>query len=132
MSNKSEFFLNTILATSAVAIMMITITWYFSGNSTQLPPQVTIPLGKITGKFVTTRHGRIVSAFLGIPYAKPALHELRFKNSLPIEPWNETLFADKNSPMCPQIFENGTYGGVEDCLVLNIYTPQVDNKQVIK
>lgn len=42
-------------------------------------PEVEISDGKLEGKYMVTRRGRKFSAFLGIPYAKPPLGELRFK-----------------------------------------------------
>jgi carboxylesterase type B len=33
---------------------------------------------------------------MGIPFAKPPVGELRFKRPEPIEPWTETLQANKH------------------------------------
>ncbi|GFQ73758.1 carboxylic ester hydrolase [Trichonephila clavata] len=43
-----------------------------------------------------------VQTFLGIPFAKPPLGDLRFKKPLPLEPWSETLQANKTPPACVQ------------------------------
>ena len=40
-------------------------------------PQVQVSDGLIQGKVQTTRKGRKISAFLGIPYAEPPVGELR-------------------------------------------------------
>ena len=53
--------------------------------------------GPIRGRVVTrpdtgvTRH-----EWLGIPYAKPPVGELRFRPPLPVEPWTEVLEADRS------------------------------------
>lgn len=41
-------------------------------------PKVRILQGKLEGKYILTRGGRNVSAFLGIPYAQPPTGNLRF------------------------------------------------------
>lgn len=68
-------------------------------------------------------------AFRGIPYAVPPLRERRFKPAEPIERiedcWNGTLKAHNDTPVCWQIFANGTQDGTEDCLKLDVLTPYV-------
>lgn len=44
-------------------------------------PEVLSPLGKVRGYYRTTDGGRNISAFEGVPYAKPPVGELRFKVS---------------------------------------------------
>lgn len=44
-------------------------------------PTVEVADGKLRGKWVLSREGRKVRAFLGIPYAKPPTDNLRFKVS---------------------------------------------------
>ncbi|KZC04932.1 Acetylcholinesterase [Dufourea novaeangliae] len=62
---------------------------------------------------------------MGIPYAKPPLGHLRFKPPVPVGSWRRTLAAVKEGDACPQIdlFTN-EYIGNEDCLYLNVFTPQ--------
>lgn len=43
------------------------------------PPVVDTQSGKIMGRHVTLKDGRRMSAFVGIPYAKPPIGQLRFK-----------------------------------------------------
>lgn len=63
-------------------------------------------------------------AFEGIRYARPPLGELRFQPPRPyIDVHNETVDAMKPGTPCMQYFINGTIIGDEDCLFLNIYTP---------
>lgn len=67
-------------------------------------------------------------AFRGIPYAKPPVGNLRFEHAQAIDEiqfcWNGTLKAHNSSVECLQIV-NGNVQGVEDCLTLDIITPEV-------
>ncbi|XP_019639346.1 PREDICTED: neuroligin-2-like [Branchiostoma belcheri] len=72
---------------------------------------------------------RNVRAFFGIPYARPPLGGLRFKEPLPPSSWTGVRDATKFGPDCPQkawflmaIF-NRTHQISEDCLYLNVYSP---------
>jgi para-nitrobenzyl esterase len=65
-------------------------------------------------------------AFLGIPYAAPPLTELRWKPPQPVAPWSPiTRMAITPPPNCLQVNPPGsaTVTGMEDCLRLNIWTP---------
>ena len=51
--------------------------------------RVNTSLGQIEGKSVfISELNKNVSIFLGIPYAKPPIGDLRFKKSEPIGPWS--------------------------------------------
>lgn len=63
-------------------------------------------------------------SFKGIPYAQPPIGELRFLPPLPVKPWYETLECHDHGQICLQHNTNGTeILGSEDCLYLNVYTP---------
>ncbi|PSN30979.1 hypothetical protein C0J52_24734 [Blattella germanica] len=65
-------------------------------------------------------------AFSAIPFAKPPVGELRFKAPKPVENWSGVRDATKEGPVCPQIsVMSGKFEGNEDCLHLNVYTPEV-------
>lgn len=50
----------------------------------------------------------------------------RFRNPVPKKPMNETFMAVKDGSMCVQYhFKQYKDEGNEDCLFLNVYTPQV-------
>ena len=66
------------------------------------------------------REGRI--DYLGIPYAKPPVRELRFKRSIPIDPW-EGIFEAKEYGNPPVQYNNGVVMGDEDCLTVNVQRP---------
>lgn len=66
-------------------------------------------------------------AFLGIPYAKPPIGDLRFHDPIPIDPWKGLLPAIAAKADCIQksyLFPNWPISGAEDCLYLNIYRPK--------
>ena len=69
--------------------------------------------------------------FRGVPYAKPPVGEHRFKAPQPLEPWQDTLNANRFSDACLQeeISMFGIGNTSEDCLYLNIWTPACDAKK---
>ena len=71
--------------------------------------------------------------FLGIPYAKPPVGELRFRKPVPMEPWNGVRQAKEFTAYSIQPGEpervDRSIKGSEDCLTLNIYTPACDTKK---
>lgn len=83
--------------------------------------------GKILGRYMTSKSGKNVRAFLGIPYAAPPIGELRFKAPQKIQPWDGVKVTQVDSPLCVQINpfarDFRTVLGQEDCLFLNVYTP---------
>ena len=80
-------------------------------------------LGNITGLLVGNQY-----RFLGIPYAEPPLGDLRFKPPKPGGTF-ENLEATAYGAICVQTsFDWDSIGeiiGEEDCLFLNVFTPQI-------
>ncbi|KAF5288895.1 hypothetical protein FQA39_LY03774 [Lamprigera yunnana] len=99
----------------------------------QQHPQLEIDQGVIKGSYRKTLNGRSYSSFIGIPYAKPPIGELRFKAPLPAQRWSGVLDATKEEhPVCPQfnIYINDfNIVGNEDCLFLNVYTPATKSSE---
>ncbi|XP_058807485.1 esterase B1-like [Phymastichus coffea] len=61
-------------------------------------------------------------AFKGIPYAKPPLGALRFKDPVPLESWSGVRDASEFGEMCCQLDPaSRCVMGSEDCLYLNVY-----------
>ena len=76
-----------------------------------------------------------VNAWLGIPFAKKPLGDLRFKRPVAVENWDQILNCSKLPNSCFQVFDTviPDFEGVkiwnsntqlsEDCLYLNVWTP---------
>jgi len=62
--------------------------------------------------------------FLGIPFAAPPVGALRWRPPQPVTPWVGTLDASSYSSPCAQLPAlTGTPSVSEDCLYLNVWTP---------
>jgi len=64
-------------------------------------------------------------AFLGVPYAKPPLGELRWRPPAPPRSWHGVRDATQYAASCPQAPSGFAGPGpfAEDCLYLNVATP---------
>ncbi|OWF56350.1 cholinesterase 1-like isoform X2 [Mizuhopecten yessoensis] len=90
--------------------------------------------GRVRGFTETVYDGKKVEKYLGIPYAKPPIGELRFMPPVVPKTWHEgTLNAIELGPACPQhsgglayieLHVPGFNKTSEDCLYLNVYTPK--------
>lgn len=92
--------------------------------------RIRIEDGRIVGRYLTSESGRSIRAFMGIPYAEPPIGNLRFKAPVKIQPWHGILQAQTEPPKCMQVdpfTRSRTIEGQEDCLYLNVYTPEVRN-----
>lgn len=65
-----------------------------------------------------------------IPYAKPPVGELRWKAPQDPDPWNVTREETEFSSECPQYDISGSVIGSEDCLYLNIWRPQSNERNL--
>lgn len=78
--------------------------------------------------------GDHVQVFRGIPYAAAPIGNLRFRRSTPPKPWTHPRPARVRTPACPQVLdlddpaEDGDGNMSEDCLTVNVWTPQADTK----
>ncbi|XP_057336606.1 esterase FE4-like [Microplitis mediator] len=70
-------------------------------------------------------------AFRGIPYAKPPVDELRFKDPEQVEPWSDVRDAKEFGNACIQFnWPTKKILGEEDCLYLNVYTPEIESGEL--
>ena len=80
------------------------------------PPVVETPSGPVQGA-----RGVGFVAFEGIPYAEPPIGDLRWRAPIPAATWSEPI-ASAIPDECPQA-ALGFESGAEDCLYVNVYTP---------
>lgn len=88
-------------------------------------PVVATDKGPVRGTVTGTSN-----EFLGIPYADPPVGALRWRPTQPAERWHGVRDATAYAPHCAQ---SASYFGVastsEDCLYLNVFTPQNRGRQ---
>ncbi|VVC34998.1 Hypothetical protein CINCED_3A008558 [Cinara cedri] len=92
---------------------------------------VVIKQGTLEGLCYETRLlKKPYARFLGIPYAKPPIDDLRFKPPVEHPGWLGTLraFSEKNKCMQYTLMTNKIVGS-EDCLYLNVFMPQEEPKE---
>lgn len=87
-------------------------------------PVVAVPGGQIRGR-LTANGG---AAFKGVPFARPPLGDLRWREPQPVEPWEGVREAAQFRAACTQLSEgwnaHDVTGSNEDCLYLNVATPE--------
>ncbi|MGH1470790.1 MAG: carboxylesterase family protein [Cellvibrionaceae bacterium] len=150
MLSVSEFNLKISNAKMMIPLMMGLLFFAVTGctqketGEKELMSQTTLEENKITSadplekiinsgriKGVSQKNGSY--SWLGIPYAKPPVGELRWKLPQPVEPWEGTFVADNPNHPCPQfastvsrwLSDDDGDGllGEEDCLYLSVYAP---------
>ncbi|XP_015118277.1 juvenile hormone esterase [Diachasma alloeum] len=81
--------------------------------------------GPVRGEILTTVEKNIsYASFNGIPFAKPPVGNLRFQAPVEADSWTEALETVGQRKGCPQF--DTEYIGDEDCLFINVYTPQTE------
>ncbi|VDK20989.1 unnamed protein product [Anisakis simplex] len=98
-------------------------------HAASIPAVVEIKSGKIGGRSVLITENRYVNVFMGVPYAKPPVGDLRFREPQETDKWEGIRRCLRHSPKAPQkemIVERFIANHVpssEDCLYLNIFAP---------
>ncbi len=88
-----------------------------TGTAQSDPPIAQTQTGPVSGKMEAGQ-----AVFLGIPYAAPPVGDLRWRPPEPVEVWSQTHDASNFGPSCIQAYDIGPTS--EDCLTLNIWTPE--------
>jgi para-nitrobenzyl esterase len=117
--SKTKLGLRTILAVSALCAS-------FHGASAAPGPLVATQEGIVKGLI----DDKGVAEFLGVPFAEPPLGNLRWKPPKKHSPWAGVLTTQAYAPICAQVTTLGVFAGPpnsnEDCLYLNVFTPNLD------
>jgi para-nitrobenzyl esterase len=107
----------------AVAFLMVGIG--ACARSTPPPTLITTDSGMVEGRVLDSG----VTAWLGIPFARPPVRELRWKEPQP-NTWKGVYHADRKMSECIQVLRahniNHYFGEEptsEDCLFMNIWAP---------
>lgn len=108
-------------ATWAVILVVASpsLGFFLSGTSR---PTVRLDAGVLEGVELGSSKNEVT--FLGIPYATPAVGELRWKPPQPVSKWGGTRKATDFGATCPQLPAGWlpTLPWDEDCLYLNVWT----------
>ncbi|KAJ8937805.1 hypothetical protein NQ314_011711 [Rhamnusium bicolor] len=84
-----------------------------------------IPNGQIKGRQEVSARNQTFYAFQQIPYGKPPIGKLRFRDPEPVDDWEGVFDATVNDKVCYQITSTSPLQ-TEDCLYVNVYTPVVN------
>lgn len=98
-----------------------------AGPGEQTEPTVTIESGALRGETEGSTH-----RFLGIPYAKPPVGDLRWKTAKKPEAWSGVRDAKQFGKRCAQLESKVLQNPAsedEDCLYLNVWTPALTPKE---
>ncbi|XP_031339582.1 esterase B1-like [Photinus pyralis] len=97
-----------------------------------MTPILKVQQGYLRGKLCEDFYGGTYLSFQGIPYAKPPIGNLRFKAPEPPEPFDGVRDCTKEGsrPISKHVITK-TVSGSEDCLFLNVYTPELTEPKAV-
>ena len=114
------------------AIIIVTLsTQTMAQQKADTLVEVSISNGKLEG---ARNASTGIAIFKGIPFAQPPVGELRWKAPQPVANWQGTRSAHHfgNNPMQKNVFGDMLFrssGMSEDCLYLNVWTPDANAKE---
>lgn len=111
--------MRTLATLSALAFIAACISTSHAQPPAAPPPSPPPPL---SGAVLELRNGQVqgfvkdgVAAFRGLPYAAPPIDELRWREPQPARTWTGVRPANAAGASCAE---------AEDCLFLNVFTPE--------
>ena len=88
LSKKLLTFALFFVATTSAKLTLVSLDDYDYEKEDENPPIVYLEDGGgVIGTWKPSRNETDFSAFMGIPFAKPPIGDLRFKRPVPNEPW---------------------------------------------
>ena len=91
----------------------------YDGNTPVYTEVVSLEKGDVRGVVID---GGAVELYAGIPYAKPPVGDLRWREPQDPEPWDGVLDADHFAPMCMQPAELPIVGSLKQIIGYHEYT----------
>jgi para-nitrobenzyl esterase len=108
-------------AVTALALLITLCCATSPAQTTQdSAPRVAVTGGEIQGGSLPGPGGAV---FMGIPFAQPPIGNLRWREPMPVKPWSGVRGALSYGSPCVQIGRQSPSGS-EDCLYLNVWTPE--------
>jgi len=114
-----------VLLWATIVVSTIVVPQSFGQITLTATPKIHTDEGWIAGKVLHSG----VRAWLGVPFAKPPVNDLRWEPPQPIS-WEGVWTADRKMPECMQVLRphniNNYFGEEatsEDCLYLNVWAP---------
>ena len=130
-----------LVSVSLALVISIAFVWWFSQpGAIGMTSSTHYLLGWQGRTTIDTSMGQVTglsngqsAVFLGLPYARPPVDELRFRAPKPAVAWTEDRQAVSFPNICtqgppPAIFDpDDGFNRSEDCLYLNVFTPAADD-----
>ncbi len=106
-------------------LSVISIYFYLVPESRAVPVADESTIREVENGSVIGFTDEGVSTWLGIPYARPPTGNLRWRAPQPANDWTEQKQSLAFGAQCPQLSQ-GMVVGSEDCLFINIWSPEQD------
>ncbi|XP_049955853.1 esterase FE4-like [Schistocerca serialis cubense] len=102
----------------------LTYSTHINRNAQSNYVTIQTSLGSLRGQAEQSVSGQTMYTFKGVPYAEPPVGTLRFQPPVAKQPWDGVRDALAAGSMCVQL-DTAADRGQEDCLFLNVYTPEL-------
>ncbi|XP_068242648.1 carboxylic ester hydrolase-like [Palaemon carinicauda] len=116
-----------------IFLLLCVTTWTVIGDGIQDAPIANTENGQVVGIQESSTKGKTFFSYYSIPFAKPPVGKLRFKDPVPVSNWDGILDARSAPPMCLQIpylaIGSKNLTGQENCLFLNVFTHKLEDTE---